>query len=147
MSRFGRRGAVLAVVGFMWIVLGISVPALPDAPSRLWLLHEILPMPVRAAAWIVSGVLGLVFARQPTGRDRFGFSALIIMPLEQSVSYAVAWVVYLLPFKGDIGYRIGWVPATVWAAMCALILVCAGWPEPTPPALPTPEGKPVGRGD
>lgn len=137
--RLSRRGAVLALLGIVFIVIGASTPTAAQPPRESALFHAVLPPWLRAAAWLGTGVVALVFApiRRP-GADRFGFTALVVMPVLNTASYFVAWILYLLPLEpGVIGTGRGWSAAAVWMAVTGLVIVCAGWPDPTP-RLPAP---------
>lgn len=127
----------------MWIVVGIGVLEATPLPAddRRWLFHEHIPVAVRVAGWIVTGLIGVAFAfvRYPLGRDRWAFSLLLIMPGQRFVSYLVSWAATFFP--GDYGYQRGFLAAAVWGACCGIVMICAGWPDPLyarPPHDPAP---------
>ena len=79
---------------------------------------------------MVAGILAIVMSpiREPPGRDRFAFTALIVMPAQRATSFAVAWLLHLI--GNDNGYDRGWLSAAVWGLLCGLILIIAGWSDP-----------------
>lgn len=100
--RLGLRGEVLLYVGILWIIFGWVIYVSPPAPGRALALHELLPLPVRAAGWILTGVVAIFFAfRRMPGADRWGFGALLIMPFERFISWVLTPI-----FNG-----IGWLPS------------------------------------
>lgn len=122
----GRRGAILLCYGTVWAIIGygqITSPA-PDLRG-LRLLLQTMPLDAWGWIWVTSGLIAIVSAWLPQGRDWPGFLALPLMVLPWSVSYLLAWII------GD--YPRGWVAAVVWGAIAAPVLVVAGWREPPRP--------------
>lgn len=122
----GRRGAILLCYGVVWAIIGygqITSPA-PDLRG-LRLLLQMMPLDVWGCLWVVSGLIAIVSAWLPQGRDWPGFLALPLMVLPWTVSYLLAWII------GD--FPRGWVAAVVWGAIAAPVLVVAGWREPPRP--------------
>lgn len=122
----GRRGAILLCYGVVWSIIGygqITSPA-PDLRG-LRLLLQMMPLDVWGCLWVASGLIAIVSAWLPQGRDWPGFLALPLMVLPWTVSYLLAWII------GD--FPRGWVAAVVWGAIAAPVLVVAGWREPPRP--------------
>lgn len=131
-SRIGRRGTFLLLVGILWVLQGVAigttVPSSTTAVGAYVLLHEQVPVPVRVGLWVASGLIGIIaaFALSPE-RDRWGYVAVVLMPLERAFSFLVGYVAHLAP--GIDGYPPGLRAGTVWLAVAAAIMVVAGWPE------------------
>ena len=122
----GRRGAILLCYGIVWAIIGygqITSPA-PDLRG-LRLLLQTMPLDAWGWIWVASGLIAIVSAWLPQGRDWPGFLALPLMVLPWMVSYLLAWII------GD--YPRGWVATVVWGAIAAPVLVVAGWREPPRP--------------
>lgn len=122
----GRRGAILLCYGVVWAIIGygqITSPA-PDLRG-LRLLLQMMPLDVWGCLWVASGLIAIVSAWLPQGRDWPGFLALPLMVLPWTVSYLLSWIIGYFPR--------GWVAAVVWGAIAAPVLVVAGWREPPRP--------------
>ena len=122
----GRRGAILLCYGIVWAIIGygqITSPA-PDLRG-LRLLLQTMPLDAWGWIWVASGLIAIVSAWLPQGRDWPGFLALPLMVLPWMVSYLLAWII------GD--FPRGWVATVVWGAIAAPVLVVAGWREPPRP--------------
>lgn len=131
--RLGRRGAVLLILGLLWILQGIGVYLAPynaNVGSEL-LVHEQLPVWLRVSVWCGTGVVAVAYALRRACADTPGFLALVFMPVERAASYGWGFLMYLVPGVPD-GYPRGLVSATVWAGVAALVIIVAGWREPTP---------------
>lgn len=130
--RLGRRGAAQAILGVIFILVGLDVfmdPARPPDMER-FLLHTMLPAPITALLWIVPGLLALWASTHKTGPDGFGFNALVIPVIFRIVSYLISFVAFLFGAASSPSALAG---ALVWTAILALILIIAGWAE-IPPA-------------
>ncbi len=128
----GRRGGVLLILGAAWILQGVSISALGDRVYSVdaALLHLAIPAPIRVGAWVGTGVLAVLGATVNRPRwERWGYMALVVMPLERAASFGWSWVVWLLP-PTDNGYERGWVSALTWIVTVLLIIVISGWEEP-----------------
>ena len=122
----GRRGAILLCYGIVWAIIGygqITSPA-PDLRG-LRLLLQMMPLDAWGWLWVISGLIAIVSAWLPQGKDWPGFLALPLMVLPWAVSYLLAWII------GD--FPRGWVATVVWGAIAAPVLVVAGWREPPRP--------------
>ncbi|WGH20313.1 membrane protein [Arthrobacter phage MaGuCo] len=131
--RLGRRGAALVVLAVAFLATGAELLANWPAPDvEHFLLHTYLPVPVRAALWVLPGVAALVAATcKGTGRDGFGFAALVVPLAIRAASYLWSAVAYLFGFNT---WPWAWTGALTWLFLLGLVLVIAGWPEvPAPP--------------
>jgi hypothetical protein len=117
-------------VAFISVGIGILVNhEAPDAGN--FLLHTYLPDPIRAALWIIPGVAALFAAtHRGTGKDGYGFAALVVPVIVRFASYVWATVAFLV---GAGTWPHGWVYALIWAGLLSIILIIAGWPEVPPP--------------
>ena len=150
-ERFGHRGVLLILVGIMWVGIGIGIEFNPaQRPEGVLVLHELLPDWLRAGAWGLSGLWAIVVGlRGRRADDTTAYVAIMLMPLERLVSFALSWVIYVatlgLNHFGllDIdvtGYNRGWYSALVWLIVVVLLQVVAGWRNPAPAYLmPLPE--------
>lgn len=121
--RLGRRGAILSCYGLVWVLYGYGQLAVPQPDQRgLRTLLELMPLPAWGWCWIAAGIVGLVCAWAPPGRDAAAFYVLPLPVVAWMASYLVAWLL------GD--FPRGWVAAAVWAVITVPVLVTAGWPEP-----------------
>lgn len=135
MRRLGRRGTALVILGIMWLLYGAATIAAPEPPrpAHPWLWHELLPVQLRAALWIVTGCCAFLAARWPAGSDRWGYTALVIMPMVRASSFGASAVTYFVT-GGELGYSLAVLSALVWTNVVALVMLLAGWPEPADPA-------------
>lgn len=129
----GFRGAALLSLAFIWFVLGVASLTEPrPAVGEYVYIHQMIPNEVRAALWVVTGIVGAVHAFDPPFRDDGrGFQALLIMPTERALSYLWGWVVYLAP-DGSDGSERGWVGFALFAALVNITLLISRWREPLP---------------
>ena len=126
-----KRGQILAIFGFIWVVIGVSVYQNPTLPGYEHLLFSLIPTPVRAGAWIVTGVVAMAYALRPRSidDDGIGFLALYIMPAERAAIFLWGYVEYLIP--GDSpGYGRGLLAGSVYLVLVAAVMVVATWPDP-----------------
>jgi hypothetical protein len=124
-ARVGRRGAALLAFGFLdcaigWSLLDSQSQTQVRAAPAYRAIVAAAPLPVWAWLWLAVGVLcaGQAFAR----RDRWGYTAAIIVMVLWAGGFATAWLVYRA--------QRAWVGAATWAVLAGLVSVCAGWPEP-----------------
>lgn len=145
-SRYGWRGLWLMVIGAMWVVLGSGVLFLPEDPQA-WLVHQQIPLPVRAGMWICTGAYAIwTGLRGPDTDDHLAHGALYLMPALRLFSYLVAWFTFLAtslahhvnPAIEVSGLKLGWFAALIWALFCVMLAVGARWPNPDPGLLPMP---------
>ncbi|GGW98538.1 hypothetical protein [Streptomyces chartreusis] len=119
----GRRGAILLSYGAVWSLYGFAQITSPQPDQRgLQPLLELMSLTVWGWLWVATGLVAIVSAWMPQGRDWPGFLALPLMVLPWMASYLGAWV------AGD--FPRGWVAALVWAVIAVPVLVVAGWREP-----------------
>lgn len=119
----GRRGAILSCYGVVWLLIGWGQLVQPQPDRRgLALLLSWAPLQVWAWGWIAAGLMALVCAWLPQGRDAPGFVALVVIVMPWMTSYFASWILG--------GYPRGWAAAAVWAAITVPIMVVLGWQEP-----------------
>lgn len=141
-AQIGRRGMVLAIIGTIWILYGLSLivgDVQPQAASHVW--HLSLDPVLRGSFWLGTGTLAVYTAASRPATDTPGFLAVTVCPMLYSFSYLIAWITWALPID-DPGYADGLFSALSWAAVITLIATVASWPEPTaghgPPHLGPP---------
>lgn len=119
----GRRGTILSCYGTVWLLIGWGQLVQPQPDQRgLVLLLSWAPLQVWAWCWIVAGLVALVCAWLPQGRDAPGFVALVVIVVPWLASYLVSWFLGVYPR--------GWAAAAVWTAITVPIMVVLGWQEP-----------------
>ena len=121
--QLGRRGAILTPYGLIYTLIGYGQLVIPQPDQRgLKLLLAIGPLEVWAWGWLIAGVIALVYAWAPPGRDTAGFVALILIVVPWVTTYLAAWLL------GD--HPRGWVAAAIWTVITVPVIVVAGWSEP-----------------
>lgn len=122
------------LLGLVWVLMGWAAVATERGPADpgLGLFHLLIPAEIRFTLWASLGLVAMATALWPKGGrwQTVGFIALLLMPIERSLSYAIGWAVYLLPIEAP-GTRLGWTGAVLWAAFAGVIMIIAGWSEPT----------------
>lgn len=127
-SRLGRRGAALAVLGVIFLLVGINTATTPPPPNMEgFLLHTLIPTPIQVLLWTVPGALALYASiHRGPGPDGFGFNALVVPLIVRIVSYVISFVAFLV---GESSHPYGLFSALIWLAILALVLIIAGWAE------------------
>ena len=131
-AKLGRRGLALVVFGLTFTLTGTRAILAPTEDEGRFILYTFLPVPLRAALWLVPAALALWAAFRGTGRDAIGFSALVVPSSIVALSYVWSWVGYLV---GVTDWPLGWTGAGRWLLVLALILIVSGWKEAEPPSL------------
>jgi hypothetical protein len=117
----GNRGLALAMLGALWVLMGVGVAVAPL--HRPELLDERLPVWVRAPMWGLPGLLALVASmRKKLDADAWGW--LMVPAAVRFVSFAFAWVASLAGWD-RFAYADGWRGATTIAAFVVFIKACA----------------------
>lgn len=122
LRRIGRRGASLAFVGLLALIIAASLAFAPPAqrvsPGYV-ALAAVVPLDVWALVWGLVGVLCLVqmFLRS----DRIAFAAATALLLLYGLVHLVSTVTGANP--------LGWVAGAVWLAFGGWIALIATWPE------------------
>ncbi|WP_405941639.1 hypothetical protein [Streptomyces sp. NBC_00207] len=121
--RLGRRGTILTSYGLVWLLYGYGQLTTPQPDQRgLATALSIMPLSGWGWCWIAAGIVALVSAWAPPGRDAIAFIVLPLIVVPWMASYLAAWI--------SGGFPRGWVAAAVWAVITVPVLVVAGWPEP-----------------
>lgn len=125
-DRIGRRGAVLLILGIVWIVYGYTIGTVPHAVGALGILDKI-PTAVWAAMWIGCGAVAAGHCGVTRAHDGRGFTLLAIPPAVWAFGLWWAEVTYL---AGVGGTPYSWAAAIIWTGLAALVVIVAGWVEP-----------------
>jgi len=122
-----KRSLALTMVGVFFILQGVTVGANPLFPPDHAILHETIPVGVRAVLWITTGTITAVWAWMHAWQW-VAVVAAVVMPIERTVSYVWSFAHWLIPGPpGGSAWSI--VDAAQWAALVALIVVIGGWIE------------------
>lgn len=131
-KRLGRRGALLSLKGVMATGYGAGQIATPTGDRKgLTLLLKVMPLHCWGGVWIIAGVIALIFAWLPQGRDWPGFVAVWLIASGWAGAYLVSWWPLQETPKG-------WVLALIFGAFGTVNLVAIGWDEPPVPARSEP---------
>ena len=119
----GNRGAVLVILGVLWILtaVGISSQPIPDRADGSKLLpYEHLPVWFRVALWVIPG---LIAAASGVWRrwDQTAWALLIVPVAERGLS--LLWAMGVNVFGSS--YPTAWRGFLVYAATGTLIYFCA----------------------
>lgn len=87
--RLGPRARFLLYLGIGWILIGVDVWFREVPTERQFMYHLHLPIWLRSAVWVVTGVIAVVFAFRRNSTP--GFAALYLMPAIRSSSFFLAW--------------------------------------------------------
>jgi hypothetical protein len=113
-------------MAFVFIGVGILIDDAPPETGN-FLLHTLLPPPIRAALWLLPGIAALCAAtHRGTGKDGYGFAALVVPVIIRCVSYLCSAIGYVF---GLTPWPYAWTYALTWSGLLAIILIIAGWPE------------------
>lgn len=132
--RIGRRGAFLLILAVIDALTGWSLLDVPPVVYRQLTLLRHIPQTGLALMWILPAAVALWFAfAKRTQGDAWGFLACYVPPAAFGVIYFTAW----FPF-GQLVAGTAVRSAVVYWGYSLLILVAAGWPEPSMPPATTP---------
>lgn len=122
----GYRGSILFIFGLSWVTYGVGVV---DAPAVHWsLAYGHLPVAVRVAGWVVTGTYAIAMSVNARFRDdSWAWVALYLMPSLYAISHLGAWAISAIAWDG---YARAWVGLAIWCLLMAIVMICAGWPEP-----------------
>lgn len=122
-QHIGRRGAILALFGFVWVMFGYSLLTVP--PALIAAAHLLgIGLETWAWVWVATGAVSLLFSIRPAGRDAIGYAACVFMPCIWALGYLQMWI------SGSGFDPRAWISFLVWAAVTGVTAVVAGWKEP-----------------
>lgn len=123
LRRVGRRGSALLFFTTLDVIYGMSLLAPTSSVTTTsgyrW-LASVFPLQVWGGIWLLVGVLCLVGAF--VHEDSVAWVAAMSIKVMWGALWFLGWAI--------AGVERGWVSATVWLAMAALVALLAGWPEP-----------------
>jgi hypothetical protein len=123
-KRLGRRGALLFCKGVVATGYGAGQIVTPTGDRHgLTLLLKAMDLHCWGGVWIVAGIIALVCAWLPQGRDWPGFVAVWLIASVWAGAYLVSWWPLQETPKG-------WVLALIFGAFGAVNFVAIGWDEP-----------------
>lgn len=126
-DRIGKRGACLISVGVVWFMTGVMMflDTTEDyIPGYYFYDHFYY---IRAVAWVVSGIIAILFSWKPQGRDWPGWTAVMIMAVFRVLAYFQGWLHSMVADTHD--WR-GLVGGLGFVGVAALLRITASWKEP-----------------
>jgi hypothetical protein len=137
LPRLGRRGLMLLLLGLAYTSIGFGFVLIPQerfsAPGAGGLL-QVLDSPWFGFLWIAGGVVACAsgFVRARTGHDAIGFNGLVVPAFVWSAFYTWSFLANVTT-GGELGRPSAWIAAVVYAALTAIVLFLARWPDPDDP--------------
>lgn len=131
----GNRGAVLMILGVLWILTAVGIATTPIPAVGRLLPYEYLPVWFRVALWAGPGLFAVASGLLRRW-DPMAWMLLIVPVAERAIGFAFAWGADL--FGG--GYPAAWRGFLVYSATGTLIYFCAR-------GLDQPSGGPDSWGD
>ena len=131
-NHYGRREAILILLGFMWVMYGIGVYISPvlHVDENTAVIQDAIPSPIYSAMWVLFGFASFFSGLLQRSGSRLGYGALVAMPLFKTISCVLLWGASLLPERWGIPQdQRGWVSASIWGGVVLLIFIVAGWKE------------------
>ena len=125
MKRLGRRGAALLVCSLISILLGLGSVVTPTGRplSPVYVvITGLAPMKVWGIIWILAGAVAGVQAFSRTVAAAAWLSVITI---------AAVWTAGLFAGWLVSGWPRGWIGGVIFGAYTALLVICAGWREPS----------------
>lgn len=131
-THLGHRGSVLLLIGILWILQGWFVYLSPLPENRPPALHEYLPPFLRELGWLATAAAAIVsaFMRKP-GADKWGYGALLVMPVERALSWAGSILMYYTGWLFVPDLRTSVSGLITWATISVLIWQILRWREVT----------------
>ncbi len=125
------RARALALIGVMAIIQGLLVHSTPLSDPDYAIAYELIPIPVRMAAWITTGVLAVAFAWHPGRLQAIATGAALIMPAERAGSFLYSFVMWVVPgvpggSLASLGHFV------MWGCWTGIIVVLGMWHDPAP---------------
>ena len=114
MKPIGVRAEGMLLVSAIWALIGVGVITSPSAPPpSVW--HAIVPAPLLAAGWIMSGAIAACLAPSRRGSE-VGLALLALLPGLLFTSYLYAWIADVWPGPPEGDPR-GWYRCLFYLAM------------------------------
>lgn len=113
------------LLGILWICTGVVTPLAPPLTGNT--LLSWFPW-IRAALWIVTGAVAVVFSFRGSGRDAWGWLFLYIMALYSVLAYGFGTLDWALAADSAATLRNAFGTLS-WLAIIVIIVVCSGWRE------------------
>lgn len=118
----GNRGVALAMLGALWVLMGVGVAVAPLHRPKL--LDERFPIWLRACLWGLPGLLALVASmKKKLDADAWGW--LMVPVAVRFASFGFGWAASLAGWE-KFAYPDGWRGATTIAVFAVFIKACAG---------------------
>ena len=114
---------LLAQAGIVWHDRDAALD-----PGRA-VIYEAWPVEVRLAGWLATGLVAVIAAWTP--RRHIGWIAAFIMPAQRFLAHGWSALHWVIPgYPPGVASSASW--ALLWAAMCGLIYLLAGWADTAP---------------
>lgn len=131
--RIGRRGSILMVAAFAWVLIGLQVATSGRTiDSGRAIFYEGWPISFRVALWIGTALTAAAAALCPHDRgQRIGWVAIALMPAERLMAHVVSLIQYVIP-EYPPGTEDAWFVSLLWLCAIFVIVIVAGWNDDVP---------------
>lgn len=124
-----RHSTILAVVGFLFVLVGVQYMLTGSTPGRdraLAPLLQVAPIQVWASLFILAGLLAMLSAKWPPLVETWGYMVLTGLSAGWSATYLLGVLFFHAPITG-IGQTI------IWASLAFMWWAVSGLPNPERP--------------
>lgn len=118
----GNRGTVLGLLGLIWTLTGVGLISEPG--RKYGVLDEHLPEEIRAALWLLPGLLALV-AVALRKLDPWAWGLLILPVAIRGGSFLLGWIGSYGPAELLGDYALGWRSVLLYASIGLMVNRCA----------------------
>ena len=129
-TRFGRRGVALILLGVAWVGFGLTILAepplvVPDAA----IVMDYVPGWAQFVLWAATGAVAASAGSRRSWQP-IGFAVAMAMPVIRVTSFAWSTIMWLVPgAPGGDSRSVG--AGMFWLALLALIWTVSTWPDTT----------------
>lgn len=122
----GRRGAFLALMGLIYVAIGLGIMTVPPSEVQRTALDLLTQITSSYAAlgvlWLGCGLAAAALGFGGPRADSWGYRSLMLPPALWAACYAVSGVLDQRPVFA--------LAVLIYGALALCVGVIAGWPEP-----------------